>query len=165
MDYLSSESLSDSDSASNFRASSNIFRRLTLSSSSSTSSNNRFSPCSPRSLSSSLDTMAPAFPDFRADSASAARSSARRSRWPTSFSDVCPSCRSFSFVWAGRERAWNARVGAWLLSRPRAGSKVGLHHPLARYCLSNRVNAPVSCCHRSAARLEMVLDEIRGHQP
>jgi hypothetical protein len=34
-------------------------------------------------------------------------------------------------VWAGSERAWKARVGAWLLSLPRAGSNVGLQSGLA----------------------------------
>ena len=109
--YLSSES-SSSDSASISLASSRIFRRFAVSSSSSSPfSSNRFSP---RFVSSSFGAASidPPFPVFRRCSASAARSSARRSRCATSAWDVCPSCRSFNCVCAGSDLAWNALVGA-----------------------------------------------------
>ena len=80
--YLWSES-SFSDSASR-SLTSKIFRRLAASSSSSSPfSSNRFSTRGESSLE-GADSIAPARPDFRAASASAARSSARRSRCATS---------------------------------------------------------------------------------
>ena len=59
---------------------------------------------------------------------------------------------------AGSERAWNARVGAALLSLPRAGSNVGLHSALAASHAAE-MGASVPVCGRHGVVVDRLLDE------